>query len=173
MEPMVLDVMRKIVGDKFSSPLTDLRNGSHELECVTGCYKCLQRYGNQAFHGLLDWRLGLDVIQLLLDSNFVAGIDGNFNFPGVEDWPKLSESLAKEAVGFFDTELKKIGSIYVIGLGDDRWAALVHPFWNRDEVFKLHPDLENFALETKKFDFVTSFDLSRRMGQVLYELRAE
>ena len=173
MEPMVLDVMRKIVGNKRSSPLADLRNGSHELECVTGCYKCLHRYGNQGFHGLLDWRLGLDVIQLLLDPSFVAGIDGNFNFPGTEDWPSVAESLAKEAAGFFDTELKKIGNIQVIGLGDDRWAALIHPFWNRDEVLNLHPELENFALEVKKFDFVTTFDLSRRMGQVLYELRAE
>jgi hypothetical protein len=153
--------------------LVDLRNGSHELACVTGCYKCLHRYGNQGFHGLLDWRLGLDVIQLLLDPNFVAGIDGNFNYSGTEDWLALSESLAKEAAGFFDTELKKIGNIQVIGLGDDKWAALIHPFWNRDEVLNLHPELENFALEVKKFEFVTTFDLSRRMGQVLYELRAE
>jgi hypothetical protein len=172
-EPMVLDVMRKIVSDKQSSPLVDLRNGRHELGCLTGCYRCLHRYGNQGFHGLLDWRLGLDVIQLLLDPNFVAGIDGNFNISGIEDWPALSESLAKDAVGFFDTELKKIGDIQVIGLGDDRWVALIHPFWNKHEVSNFFPEIVNFALEVKKFDFVSSFDLSRRMGQELYKQRAE
>jgi len=172
-EPMVLDVMKKIIGDKSRSPLVDLRNGSHELECLTGCYRCLHRYGNQSFHGLLDWRLGLDIIQLLLNPNFVAGIDGNFNYPGVEDWRILSESLAKEAAGFFDTKLKEIDNIQLIDLGDNKWAGLIHPFWNGDEVFKLHPDIENFALDVRKFNFVTTFDLSRRMGQILYELRAE
>lgn len=172
-EPMVLDVMRKIVGDKKSSPLADLRNGTHEVECVTGCYRCLHRYGNQGFHGLLDWRLGLDVIQLLLTPDFVAGIDGNFNFSGVGDWQSVAESLAKEATGFFDTDLKKIGGVHVIGLGADRWAALIHPFWNKDDVLSLFPELEEFALGVKKFDFVSTFDLSRKMGQILYELRAE
>lgn len=172
-EPLVLDVMRKIVGDKKSSPLIDLRNGSHELQCLTGCYRCLHRYGNQGFHGLLDWRLGLDVIQLLLETNFVAGIDGNFNYPGLEDWQTLSESLAKEAAGFFGTEVEKIDNIQLINLGDNKWAGLIHPFWNGDEVFKLCPEIENFALDVKKFEFVTTFDLSRRMGQILYELRTE
>lgn len=172
-EPMVLEIMRNITGEKNSSPLSDLRDGVHELACVTGCYRCLHRYGNQGFHGLLDWRLGLDVIQLLLNPDYAAGIDGNFDYPGIEDWPLLAEKLANDAAGFFDTEVKKIGNIQVIGLGDDKWAALIHPFWNKDEVLNLHPDLENFALEVKKFDFVTTFDLSRRMGQILYKLRAE
>lgn len=56
---------------------------------VRACYRCLHRYGNQAYHGLLDWRLGLDAIALLLDSSY-TGLDGHFTASGVRDWPMLS-----------------------------------------------------------------------------------
>jgi hypothetical protein len=35
----------------------------HKLSCRSGsCYKCIRTYENSMLHGLLDWRLGLDLI---------------------------------------------------------------------------------------------------------------
>ena len=37
---------------------------SHVAECDTSCNFCLRDYGNLMYHGLLDWRLGLDMVRI-------------------------------------------------------------------------------------------------------------
>ncbi|MFT7971864.1 hypothetical protein, partial [Salmonella enterica] len=59
--------MKNILNNKTAYPLAEFLQSDHRERCFQGCYHCLHRYGNQPYHGLLDWRLGLDVIQLLLD----------------------------------------------------------------------------------------------------------
>ncbi|MCT8140494.1 hypothetical protein H1D32_24155 [Anaerobacillus sp. CMMVII] len=43
--------------------------------CDTSCYECLRTYENMGYHSLLNWRLGLDVAQLLVKQNFTPLID--------------------------------------------------------------------------------------------------
>ena len=31
----------------------------------------------------------------MVNSDFKCGLDGNFNFPGLRDWPKIASDLAK------------------------------------------------------------------------------
>ena len=38
--------------------------GSHSHECDTSCNACLRDYHNLSYHGLLDWRLALDMVRL-------------------------------------------------------------------------------------------------------------
>ena len=167
-EPIVLNIMRQIIGNRADSPLSDLLDPDHK--CLSACYRCLHRYGNQGYHGLLDWRLGLDVIEMLLNPTFVAGLNGDFTSPGVAGWPEIARTLASEAAGFFSSELKIIGGVPLVGLGARRWAAVIHPFWNPESVYNCIPQLEEFALE-EHVSFVTSFDLSRRMGETMQRLR--
>lgn len=56
----------------------------HGSDCDTSCNLCLRDYQNLAYHGLLDWRLALDMARLL--SNPASPIDlnsswGNFQNP--------------------------------------------------------------------------------------------
>lgn len=169
--PLVLDVMRKLVSDRDASPLQDMLERDHARTCTAGCYKCLHRYGNQPYHGLLDWRLGLDVVQLLLDPEYVAGLDGRFIAPGVETWPTLAKGLAEEASRLVSGELHMHGNIPLVELGKGKWAAVVHPLWEHDAVYERYPGLEEFAIKVGPLAFMSTFELSRRMGQVLSSLK--
>ena len=60
----------------------------HEDECDTSCNKCLRDYRNLPYHGVLDWRLALDMGRLVNDAS--AAIDlqtawGNYPNP----WSRL------------------------------------------------------------------------------------
>ncbi len=43
----------------------DFTNPQHQDSCASSCYKCLRHYGNRLSHRELDWRLALDLLQLL------------------------------------------------------------------------------------------------------------
>ncbi len=173
-EPIVLKVMRDILANRSTSPLKELLEPDHKEKCLLGCYRCLHRYGNQAYHGLLDWRLGLDVIQLMLDNTYDAGLSGDFSSPGVEDWKNNAQKLADEAASLFGTSSFMAGNIPLIGIGKERWAAVVHPFWDKDgeKLFDENPPLEALAVSEGPLEWTTTFELSRTMGEVMLRLRS-
>ncbi|HJV86603.1 MAG TPA: DEAD/DEAH box helicase [Noviherbaspirillum sp.] len=170
--PIILEVIQHIVHQRGESPLADMMEASHTSKCLTGCYRCLHRYGNQAYHGLLDWRLGLGVLHLLLDAGQTLGIDGNFDSPSVEDWPEVARQLRDEAASFFGSNRIEIGSIPLLEVVSGKWAAIVHPFWQWQSVLEQHPALSEFAIENGELVPVTTFELARQMGSVLSRLRA-
>lgn len=172
-EPLFLSAMMQIMSEKVGSPSYSFLQDDHPKKCFTGCYRCLHRYGNQHYHGLLDWRLGFNVLSMLLDPHFLAGIDGNFDFPGLRDWPELSLKLAKDSSMVFKSKLQVINGINVIDLNDGVWAAIIHPLWNKNEVYERYPELAEFATDASKFDFVNTFSLSRNMGETLFNFKAE
>ncbi|MBJ8390569.1 DEAD/DEAH box helicase [Citrobacter cronae] len=170
---IILEVMKKILNNKSAYPLAEFLQSDHRERCFQGCYHCLHRYGNQPYHGLLDWRLGLDVIQLLLDQTYNAGLNGDFTSPGVSDWPENALRLAKEAASLYsDSDVKVMGNIPVIRTGDGRWAAVLHPFWDPDAAFAANPELEAFSYEVD-VDATNTFALSRRMGTEMAKLRTQ
>lgn len=171
--PIVLEVMRALIGNKNASPLKELLEPSHRDECLLGCYRCLHRYGNQAYHGLLDWRLGLDAIQLLLDETYDAGLSGDFSAPGIEDWKANALKLAGEAASLYRTQVQMAGNIPVIGTGPGSWAAVIHPFWDKDAVLEANPELSALLLDGHKLAWTSTFELSRRMGEVMAGLRSD
>ena len=68
----LIEIMEDIVSSNPSSPfMQSIRN--HAKECKTSCPKCLNTYYNRGLHHVLDWRLGMDVIKLLLDSTYKMG----------------------------------------------------------------------------------------------------
>jgi hypothetical protein len=168
--PLVLDVMRRVVSNRDASPLVDMLEREHARSCTTGCYKCLHRYGNQPYHGLLDWRLGLDVIQLLLDPGYLAGLDGDFSAPGISTWQALAVRLAEEASRLAGARFHMEGTIPLLDMGKGKWAAVVHPLWDRDVISEWYPGLAELA-SGGQLAFMSTFELSRRMGQVLSALK--
>jgi hypothetical protein len=48
----------------------------HEEFCTgNSCYKCIRTYDNSALHGLLDWRMGLHLVNFMSDSNYLMDFD--------------------------------------------------------------------------------------------------
>ena len=120
-------------------PLVELLSDDHN--CETSCYRCLQRYGNQPLHALLDWQLGMTFLRCLVDPTFRCGLDGDFSFYGLRKWPGMAAMLAGTmgerfeggaTAGFEGVPAFRIG----IGRGQrSPWILVGHPFWDwQDEM---------------------------------------
>ena len=61
-------LLRDICGPNVLGRL-DLRTHAddHGHACQTSCHECMRDYGNLAYHSILDWRLGVDLVRLALD----------------------------------------------------------------------------------------------------------
>jgi hypothetical protein len=63
-----IDVARYIADEDFTS-------SEHARACDSSCYDCLREHGNQAYHPLLDWKLAVEMLDLLqerpLDSSIL------------------------------------------------------------------------------------------------------
>jgi hypothetical protein len=58
----------------------DFLSGKHQELCDASCYDCLCDYYNQQKHGLLNWRLGLDIALLSNDNKLIPSYTGNDNY---------------------------------------------------------------------------------------------
>lgn len=153
--------------------LADILSESHASKCFSGCYRCIHRYGNQQYHGLLDWRLGLDTLQTLLDDTFLAGLDGDYSSPGLRDWLAMAERLAVEAASLFNMRVEHVDGLPLIELAPRRWGAVVHPFWSRDGLMSFRPLVADFETDLDApLEMLSTFDLVRRMGELIPRLRS-
>ena len=60
----------------------------------------------------------------------------------------------------------------MIGIGPKKWAAVLHPFWDHDAVAEINPEIEELCLDGQQVEFTSTFELSRRMGEVMAGLRS-
>lgn len=173
LRPTILQLMFEILDGYQSSPLFEMLDVSHTKECATGCYKCLHRYGNQSYHGLLDWRLGLDVIKIFTTPNYSMGLDGDFTSPGLSTWHSLAFQLAEEAKKICSpsSSVQTIAGLPIFELRPNgKKAIVIHPFWSQSGLIDAMPEIGELMI-TEDLVTVTTFDLSRRMGEALYSLR--
>lgn len=177
-EPLIVRLMRSMVTaptkDRFVGPFFE---EEHRRSCSQACYKCLQRYGNRTFHGLLDWRLGLSFLRVLLDSSWQAGLDGNWDgAPELADWPTQTELLAASILGLqpdrFEPEIGRVGRLELPTIVTKRGAlerfVFVHPFWSIQSVTESLGD--GFVGATH---FVDTFQAVRRPLHALHTVSAE
>ena len=170
LEPLLLRSMRELVELQGNAPSSQWIKADHAGQCMPACYRCLHRYGNQFYHGLLDWRLGLDVLSMFLDKNFCAGIDGDFSWPGISDFQMLSIQLAREAAELFQKNVFQAGVFSVIELNEKNIAVVAHPFWDKN-LCLADPEIEKLTLDSgKEVIFTDTFELSRRLGGTMQSL---
>jgi len=62
----------------------------HAIECDTSCNRCLRDFHNSPYHGLLDWRLALDMAHLATDPKAVLDLTTPWN-AGFNPWATLLE----------------------------------------------------------------------------------
>ncbi len=173
--PLILGMIGSILEDTKKYPLTELLAEGHS-DCDTACFRCLLRYRNQPFHGLLDWQLGLAYLRSMIDSDFDCGLKDDFHEPFLTGWPLLARRLADEMAKRFGGHVSEFCGVpaFRIGLGrrgkTSPWVLVAHPLWNWDD-----DDLEDDSILAQARDLADdygeplcwdSFNLSRRQVQV-------
>jgi hypothetical protein len=177
--PTIVALMRSMVEEEEEYPLKDVfqrdDDYDHQAACDTACYRCLQRYGNRAYHGLLDWRLGLVFLQALLDREFQCGLDDDFSHPGLRDWKNLARRYAEQMLRFSTgSEVRPVGSLIAFRFDQaiPNWALITHPLWNHDEL----PGIVGDAFEQLDSEpganirCVDTFELARRQVRAREQL---
>ena len=117
---------------------------SHKESCISGsCYKCIRTYENSMLHGLLDWRLGLDLVAYMGTEKFSVDFDSFKNYV-----------LSKLSGSGFSTEL--------IEDGENNKAIAVY-LNAKPELIVTHPitrfDVGYFKAENVDFKDTDAIDL--------------
>lgn len=144
--PHIVHLIRETLADEARWPLVDFlkvdEEGDHAARCQTSCYRCIQRYGNRSYHGLLDWRLGLAYLRALVTPGYSCGLDEkDRQFPETRGWRERAFALAEAVVGMrpnsLAAEIHKASGIPA--LRETRAGGLtmlvVHPLWRTDGDF--------------------------------------
>ncbi|MGE0025595.1 MAG: DEAD/DEAH box helicase [Thermoleophilia bacterium] len=133
--------------------------------CDSACYDCLKDYRNMAFHGLLDWRLACDLLDLLATGSVDL----------LARWSRLrSRALGSFRKGFPGFEMDERAGRQVL-VSDAAAIVPVHPLEETSpaslggELAGVVAELEGdgFALGGERpVVLATDFDLMRRPGHV-------
>ena len=114
---------RQTPPDSFHRPLVTT---PHSRDCVSSCHRCLREFGNMAYHPILDWRLGLDMVQLALDPN--AQLDLNTCY-----WSDLISRIARPYFMDLNLELRLFDTLPGgVDAFNDEAIILIHPLWDKD-----------------------------------------
>ncbi|GAA5513097.1 hypothetical protein Dcar01_01823 [Deinococcus carri] len=136
--PRIMSYIQSMLSDGHEYPRTPFLDPEH-ADCTTACYRCLLRYGNQHYHGLLDWRLGLTYLRTLVDPTFACGLDGDFGAPGLTDFTPFALRLSQEMAERFGGEVKSFAEgrvpafrVKTKGQKLSPWVLVAHPLWDWD-----------------------------------------
>lgn len=107
----------------FYKRLTNINE--HGSQCSSSCYDCLRDYSNQQYHGILDWRLGLDLARLSCDENIFIDFSSVY-------WKYYLEKLIQR----FDSQEKIEDGLCVVKNRGKR-ILVTHPFWSESYINEL------------------------------------
>jgi hypothetical protein len=165
------DILIKSCNPQTGSYADSIINGPHNSfnHCESACYDCLKVYRNMAFHGLLDWRLAVSYVRILLDDQHNVGLDGNFDFPELKDWPQLAVSVRDRFVSFFGDQPVNYGQLpgFIAG---HRHFVVVHPLW--DTTDKTGILAMAAAACDSEIQWIDTFNLLRRPSYCRHRIMA-
>ena len=79
-----------------------LLSETHIRSCRSSCYDCIRHYGNRFYHDSLDWRLGVDLLQLLINpESSVTRMRPYWESLLTEELPVQLEEFSREETGNF------------------------------------------------------------------------
>jgi len=113
-------VKKNIIGDS-------ILGRKHADYCLSSCYHCIRNYENRRFHNELDWRLGIDMLDILCGK-----FESRINFP--DYWHSiLYEWCPKHLSELLDTQIEQVEIMGKKGLKDLKRNNIFfpqHPFLN-------------------------------------------
>jgi len=116
-------------------------------KCSSSCYDCLKDYYNQNYHGLLNWRISLDLASLANDSNTVL----NFKQEYWEEY--INETLLTTLENKLEGKRKLINDIILINT-DNVSYLITHPFWNNGMIQSLKSKINEDVKELNIMDAI-------------------
>jgi len=139
-------------------------------QCDTACYRCLLGYQNRQLHGLLDWRLGLDLVSALFDQNFGCATDGRFDLsPSLNDTISRFQRLRDGLCQFLDGATTR-DDLSLPGLDyQEATFVVAHPFWR--PIANTGSVLEGLDRINRPVYLIDSFNLTNRMAWCRQKLR--
>jgi DEAD/DEAH box helicase domain-containing protein len=161
--PLLASLMSSALNDLDQYPLDEFLREDHERTCEQSCYRCLLRYRNQPYHGLLDWRLGLSFLHALENGSYRCGLDGNFASPALRMWSSLVErDVWRLNRQFSRMQSRQTGPVWAVKFdGSPRWAVISHPLWDPAILSGVLLSAAD-ALGGDPFVVVDSFNMARR-----------
>lgn len=113
-------------GDIYSHLVSE----DHANECATSCYDCIRDYTNQSVHGLLDWRLGLDLAKLAADGDTMIDFTSEYWKDHLHTTIQLILTSRGYSVSAVEGTLRATND-------DGNDIVVVHPFWSEDYIYDL------------------------------------
>ncbi|ACV78352.1 DEAD/DEAH box helicase [Nakamurella multipartita] len=107
-----------------------LRGDPHGSACTSSCPGCLRNYENRFLHWALDWRLGLDVVDLVLGRDL-----------DLSSWAVRTAEVVASFLGGYGAYLNVVveerNSIPVLVTREGRGRAVLvgHPLWRHDRAY--------------------------------------
>src|SRR5699024_930715 len=105
-----------------------LREDPHGSACTSSCPGCLRNYENRFNHWALDWRLGLDVVDLALGRNL-----------DLSHWTERTAALVQSFADGYGPHLRieqaEINGLPTLISPEGQGAAVVigHPLWRHED----------------------------------------
>lgn len=139
-------------------------------DCQDASYSDLKNYRNMNFHPLLDWRLGVGLLRVMNDENYLSGLQkDDYKHLELKRWKEFVKELAEQMAGAFDNIVyQTFGQLQGFTLEGEHKVIITHPFWNwspRQPAEELNI-LTEAIKEVGEEDlyFIDSFNLHRRPG---------
>ena len=101
----------------------------HRGDCDSSCYSCLRNYRNMAYHGLLDWRLGISLLHSLQSTGFDCGLGDDFTTPDLDGWLEQAANLRNSFCNSFPAQARDFGPLPGLEIGN-RQVLVIHPLWD-------------------------------------------
>jgi DEAD/DEAH box helicase domain-containing protein len=158
--------LTKIISERerFLSAIRDHRSGKkgvnwfqtiHRDSCDSSCANCLRTYGNISNHHLLDWRLAIDIADLILGDGL------NFDV-WQEDAVKLANSFVnninkKQTKYTLKCKTLSKGFPIIWNTATHRAILVSHPLWHNEKLNSTQVDLRYEAFdiaEDIKLEFI-------------------
>lgn len=183
-------IQETITKQEGRSYLGNIHSESHRQTCKDACYDCLKVFRNMNYHGLLDWRLGIALMRVLANRNYLAGADGQFKgFLELEGWPEDAIRLRDSFAESFEFDVLEEFELPAVLVSKTRtyYVIIIHPFWHCKINENGMPDVPvNTWLAERVFEiyqkaqenngvirFVDTFNLHRRPGWCYQKLYTE
>lgn len=140
----------------------------------------LKGYRNRQVHGLIDWRLGLEMIALIQDERFIPGLSDLPHGWGTSYFPTQAANLARRYCSLF-TSQKQIqvqednihGWLYEDS-SQRTLSVVTHPLWRppRSGHGHITSSIDDLIDKYKPntLRFIDTFNLTRRMSWVRWNL---
>jgi len=163
-----------------SDYLMSVHSQNHRL-CKDACYDCLKVFRNMNYHALLDWRLGISLLRILANKDFVVGVDGIFDeFLELKGWSEDTIMLRNSFAESFDFDVLEGFGLPAVLVSKSRtcYVIIIHPLWNcrinengmpdipddtwlSEGVFKVYQEAQKNGGVIR---FIDTFNLHRRPG---------